>query len=90
MEGWTDVQSYGRTVTKTKFACIDGLPYFLNYGAPRARSSAIKEHSTLTKESRKMKVNQAPVIRKVDNAIHWIIQLVLLVFICWIVIYPGG
>ena len=27
----------GRTVTKTKFSRIDGLPYFLNYGALRAR-----------------------------------------------------
>ena len=26
---------------KTKFSRIDGLPYFLNNGAPRARSSAI-------------------------------------------------
>ena len=32
----------GRTVTKTKFPRIDGLPYFLNYGAPRSRSSAIR------------------------------------------------
>ena len=37
MEGLTDVRSYGRTVAKTKFSRIDGLPYFLNYGAPRAR-----------------------------------------------------
>ena len=29
---------YGRTVTKTKFSRIDGLPYFLNCGAPRARA----------------------------------------------------
>ena len=34
MEGWTNVRSYGRTVNKTKFSRIDGLPYFLNYGAP--------------------------------------------------------
>ena len=27
----------GRTVTKTKFSRIDGLPYFLNYGALRVR-----------------------------------------------------
>ena len=27
----------GRTVTKTKFSRIDGLPYFLIYGAPRVR-----------------------------------------------------
>ena len=36
IHGGVDV---GRTVTKTKLS--DGLPYFLNYGAPRARSSAI-------------------------------------------------
>ena len=31
--------------------------------------------------------NQAPVVRRVDSAIHWITQLVLLVFIRWMVIY---
>ena len=31
---------------------------------------------------------QAPVVRRVDSPIHWIIQLVLLFFIRWIVIYP--
>ena len=31
---------------------------------------------------------QAPVVQTLDSAIHWITQLVLLVFICWIVIYP--
>ena len=29
----------------------------------------------------------APVVRRVDSTIHWITQLVLLVFIRWIVIY---
>ena len=33
-------------------------------------------------------VNQAPVVQTLDSAIHWITQLVLLVFIRWIVIYP--
>ena len=28
----------GRHGHKTKFSHIDGLPYFLNYGAPRARA----------------------------------------------------
>ena len=28
-------RSYGRTVTKTKFSRIDGLPYFITNGAPR-------------------------------------------------------
>ena len=40
------VRTYGRSWRhgyKTKFSHIDGLPYFLNYGAPRARSSAIKD-----------------------------------------------
>ena len=35
--------TYGRSWRhgyKTKFSHIDGLPYFLNYGAPLARSSA--------------------------------------------------
>ena len=32
--------------------------------------------------------DQAPVVQKLDSAIHWITQLVLLVFIRWIVIYP--
>ena len=31
---------------------------------------------------------QAPVVQTLDSAIHWITQLVLLVFIRWIVIYP--
>ena len=30
----------------------------------------------------------APVVQMLDSAIHWITQLVLLVFIRWIVIYP--
>ena len=37
-DGRTVVRLYGRTVTKTKFSRIDGLPYFLNCGAPRARA----------------------------------------------------
>ena len=32
--------------------------------------------------------NLAPVVQTLDSAIHWITQLVLLVFIRWIVIYP--
>ena len=32
--------------------------------------------------------HQAPVVQTLDSAIHWITQLVLLVFIRWIVIYP--
>ena len=32
--------------------------------------------------------HQAPVVQILDSAIHWITQLVLLVFIRWIVIYP--
>ena len=34
-----DGRTYGRSCRhgyKTKFSHIDGLPYFLNYGAPRA------------------------------------------------------
>ena len=46
---WRGGRTYGRSWRhdyKTKFSHIDGLPYFLNYGAPRgrlwrARSSAI-------------------------------------------------
>ena len=41
MGGRTYVRAYVRTVddvmaNKTKISRIDGLPYFLNYGAPRA------------------------------------------------------
>ena len=54
MDGWTDVRTFVRTDVrrrhgyKTTICRIDGLPYFLNYGAPRARlwrawSSAIRE-----------------------------------------------
>ena len=32
--------------------------------------------------------DETPVVRGMDSAIHWITQLVLLVFILWIVIYP--
>ena len=32
--------------------------------------------------------NLAPFVPRVDSAIHWITQLVLLLFIRWIVIYP--
>ena len=41
IHGWVDVRTDLRTVTdviaKTKISRIDELPYFLNYGAPRAR-----------------------------------------------------
>ena len=33
-------------------------------------------------------LNQAAVVQRVDSAIHWISQLVFLVFIRWIAIYP--
>ena len=32
--------------------------------------------------------NLAPTVQKVDSAIQWIIQLVSLILIHWIVIYP--
>ena len=32
--------------------------------------------------------NLTPVVQMLDSAIHWITQLVLLVFIRWIVIHP--
>ena len=32
--------------------------------------------------------NLAPTVQKVDSAIQWIIQLVYLILIYWIVIYP--
>ena len=44
-DGRTDVCTCGRSSRhgyKTKFSHIDGLPYFLNYGAPRAAPSARK------------------------------------------------
>ena len=31
--------------------------------------------------------DQAPVVQKVDNGIHWIVQLVTIIHIRWIVIY---
>ena len=31
---------------------------------------------------------QAPVVRKVDSAIHWIAQLVVVILNCWRAIYP--
>ena len=34
------------------------------------------------------KALQAPVVRKVDNAIHWIAQLDVVILILWIAIYP--
>ena len=33
-------------------------------------------------------VLQGPVVQKVDNAIHWIVQLAPVIRIRWIVIYP--
>ena len=33
-------------------------------------------------------VLQGPVVQKVDNAIHWIVQLAPVILIRWIVIYP--
>ena len=46
MKGRTDVRTYVRTLyvrtvvhdVMAKFSHIDGLPYFLKYGAPRARA----------------------------------------------------
>ena len=32
--------------------------------------------------------NQAPVVRKVDSAIHWIVQMFVVMLILWIAIYP--
>ena len=32
--------------------------------------------------------DQAPVVQKVDSAIHWITQLVFVILIHWIVIHP--
>ena len=43
-DGRTDVRTYGRSWRhgyKTKFSHIDGLPYFLKYGAPRARGAPL-------------------------------------------------
>ena len=36
-----------------------------------------------------MTFSQVQVIQKVDNAIHWIAQVVSLILIGWIVIYPA-
>ena len=40
------------------------------------------------KRTKAVPIDQAPVVQTLDSAIHWITQLVLLVFIRWIVIYP--
>ena len=55
MMGWTYVRSVGRTVGRsvgrsyddviTNISRMDGLPYFLSNGAPRARSSAKNKNS---------------------------------------------
>ena len=50
MKGRTDVRTYGRSWRhgyKTKFSHIDGLPYFLNYGAPRARFRRARSSATI-------------------------------------------
>ena len=42
--GRTDERTYGRSMTsgyKTKISRIDGLPYFLNNGAPRAHGAPL-------------------------------------------------
>ena len=41
VEGRTDRRSYDDVIAKTKHSRVDGLPYFLNHGAPRARHSAL-------------------------------------------------
>ena len=46
-DGRTYVRTFMTSWLKTKFSHIDGLPYFLSYGAPRARSSAINRIPSL-------------------------------------------
>ena len=50
VDGRTIVWSYCRTVTKTKFSRIDGLPYFLNYVALHVR--ALESGAPLQSESK--------------------------------------
>ena len=50
VDGRTIVWSYCRTVTKTKFSRIDGLPYFLNYGALHVH--ALESRAPLQSESK--------------------------------------
>ena len=40
IHGGADVRTDVHDIMAIKFSHIDGLPYFLNYGAPRARNSA--------------------------------------------------
>ena len=56
---------------------------------PRLRSSSHSRDSACDSDRKKPGTSfLAPVVRRVDSAIHWITQLVLLVFIHLIVIYP--
>ena len=48
----------------------------------------INEEGERLLESCICELDLAPVVRKVNSTIHWITQLVLLVFIHWIVMYP--
>ena len=58
----------------------------------KTRSSTIRPTQTASDGRRPLQIPnpnlQAPVVQKVDSAIHWITLLVLIVFIRWIVICP--
>ena len=41
MEGWRDVRSVDDVMAIKQISRIDGLPYFLNFGAPRARGASL-------------------------------------------------
>ena len=46
------------------------------------------EHMSLERPTRSIRLLLAPVVQKVYSAIHWINQLVFVLLIRWIAIYP--
>ena len=63
MMGWTYVRSVGRSVGRsyddviTKISRMDGLPYVLSNGAPRARAFGARGAPLISLEQRKIKFN---------------------------------
>ena len=51
IEEWTNVRTVNDVIAKIKISRIHGLPYALNYGAPRS-SSAIKKVENVKKRGK--------------------------------------
>ena len=60
------------------------MKVFLRNHAPSLFQSPVQKR----KFSKQRRRHLVPVAQRVDSAIHWITQLVLLLFIRWITIYP--